>query len=217
MAEGVDPFHAAVSDFLLRDVTPQIEPRRTDPFGLHGLRNGSSACGIGLAFGHADASSLRGVVEAARRTGASALIPAPSRTLIAVGLSSAHAASEFAAQAEQLGFVVRADDPRRRVIACAGAPLCASGHIATRAFAPLIAETIAPLHDKLATIHLSGCAKGCAVPKKAALTIVGSPAGCELVADGTARDAPFAVVAAEDLSPAIARHVRELKREARHV
>jgi precorrin-3B synthase len=217
MAEGVGPFHSAVADLLLCNVTPQIEARRIDPLGVHGLRNGSSAYGIGLAFGHADASSLRGLIQIADRAGVSALVPALSRSLIAVGLSSSHAASQFAAQAERLGFIVRADDPRRRVVACAGAPFCASGHIATRALAPLIAEAVAPFHDGLATIHLSGCAKGCAHPQQAALTIVGLPAGCALVADGAARDAPFAVVATEALPAAVAKYARARPGEVRHV
>ena len=214
MTEGVGPFHSVVADLLLGDVTPQIEVRRTDALGVHGLRNGSSAYGIGLTFGHAAASSLHALIEVAERAGASALIPAPSRVLIAVGLPSSDGASEFAAQAERLGFIVRADDPRRRVIACAGAPLCASGHIATRALAPLIAEA---LHGKLGTIHLSGCAKGCAHPQKAALTIVGSVAGCALIANGSVRDTPFTAVAAEELSAAIAKFAGALQREARHV
>jgi len=74
-----------------------------------------------------------------------------------------------------------------------------------------------PLQGKPETIHLSGCAKGCAHPKKATLTIVGSPAGCELVADGSARDAPIAVVAPEQLPAAIVKFARALQREARHV
>jgi len=217
MTEGIDPFRAAVADLLLREVMPQTEACGTDPLGVHGLRDGSLACGIALAFGHADASSLRGLLEIADRAGAGALVAAPGRILIAVGLSSSHAASDFAGKAGRLGFIVSADDPRRRVIACAGAPLSASGHIATRTLAPLIAEVAAPLHGKLATIHLSGCAKGCAHPRKAALTIVGSPAGCELVADGSARDAPFAVVANEDLPAVVAKYARTLSREAHHV
>jgi len=215
--EGAGSFHAAVADLLLRDAAPQLESPRGDALGPLALRNGSFAYGIGFAFGHADASSLHGLIQIADAAGAGALVAAPSRILIAVGLSSQHAASEFAAQAAGLGFIVSADDPRRRVIACAGAPLCASGHIATRTLAPLIAEVAAPLHGKLATIHLSGCAKGCAHPRKAALTIVGSPAGCELVADGSARDAPFAVVANEDLPAVVAKYARTLSREAHHV
>lgn len=214
MEEGAGPFRSAIADLMLGNVTPQIEVRHVEPLGVHGLRNGASAFGIGLAFGHADAAALRGLTEVAERAAASAFIPAPGRTLIAVGLSSAHAASEFATQAERLGFIVRADDRRRHVIACAGAPLCASGHIATRALAPLIAKA---LHGKLGTIHLSGCAKGCAHPQKAALTIVGSAAGCALIANGSARDAPFSAVAAEELSIAIAKYAGALQREARHV
>ncbi len=38
------------------------------------------------------------------------------------------------------GFVVRADDPRRYIVACAGAPICSSAHLAARAIAPLVAE-----------------------------------------------------------------------------
>ncbi len=45
------------------------------------------------------------------------------------------------------------------------------------------------------TIHISGCAKGCAHAAPAALTIVGTAEGCALIANGSARDAPFAVVA----------------------
>lgn len=217
VAEGVTPFHSAVADLLVRNVTPRIEARRADALGVHGLRNGSSAYGIGLAFGHTDAASLRDLIDVAGRAGASGLIPGPGRIVIAVGLSSSRAASEFAAQAERLGFIARADDPRRRVIACAGAPYCLSGHIETRAVAPLVAEAVTPLRNGLATIHLSGCAKGCAHPKKAAMTIVGSPAGCELVADGTARDTPFAVVATQELPAAVANFARAERREARHV
>ena len=213
-AEGVGSFHSAVADLPLRNVTPQIEPPTAELFGAHDLRDGSSAYGIGLAFGHTDASSLRALIKVAERAGAGALVPAPGRVLIAIGLSSSYAASEFAAEAGRLGFIVRANDPRRRVIACAGAPFCTSGHITTRAIAPLVAEAVTLLRG---AIHLSGCAKGCAHPKKAALTIVGSPAGCGLIGDGATRDAPFAVVATEELPAAIMKYARAQKREARHV
>ena len=37
-----------------------------EPIGVHPLRDGSLACGIGLAFGHADATSLERLIDAAR-------------------------------------------------------------------------------------------------------------------------------------------------------
>ena len=136
---------------------------------------------------------------------------APGRVLMVVGLTQ-QTASSFAAAAEALGFIVRTDDPRRHVVACAGAPICASAHIAARAIAPRVAAA-APRIDGSFTIHISGCAKGCAHPAPAALTVVGTPDGCALVANGSARDAPFAAVAANDLPAAIADAASRLERE----
>jgi precorrin-3B synthase len=216
-SEGIAPFHIAVADLLLGKTASSGTCRHTDIIGTHRLRDGSYGCGVALAFGHANASLLQSLIQSAAQTAASGVIAAPGRTLIAVGLAPAEV-SDFAIQAEQLGFITRADDPRRRIVACAGAPFCTSGQIATRVLAPHIAETAAQLRDGFATIHLSGCAKGCAHPQKAALTIVGSPEGCALVADGSAQDAPFAVVATDELPAAIANYVREPnEREARHV
>ncbi|MGD0316706.1 MAG: precorrin-3B synthase, partial [Xanthobacteraceae bacterium] len=123
--------------------------------------------------------------------------------------------SSLIAAAERLGFIVRADDPRRHVVACAGAPICSSAHIAARAIAPAIAQVSAPFLDRSLTIHISGCAKGCAHPAPAALTIVGTPSGCALIADGSTRDVPYALVPANELPAAIANFARE--REASHV
>jgi precorrin-3B synthase len=214
--EGIAAFHAAIAGLLRSELPPSVTSSPAELIGTHALRDGSSACGIALPFGHADASLLNCLIRSAERAGASGVIAAPGRALLAVGLAPA-AASDFAAAAEQLGFITRADDPRRRVIACAGAPFCASGQMATRAIAPRIAEIAAQLHTGFAAIHLSGCAKGCAHPQKAALTIVGSPAGCAFVADGSAQDAPFAVVATDELPAAIANYARGAKSEARHV
>ncbi len=67
------------------------------------------------------------------------------------------------------------------------------------------------------TIHISGCAKGCAHAAAAALTVVGTPSGCALIADGSVRDMPFGVVPANELQSAIAKYARSKKREAAHV
>jgi precorrin-3B synthase len=215
-AEGIAPFLSAVAGLLIGESTPDVIDPPAEIIGTHALREGY-ARGIALPFGNANACSLQGLIEVAEQAGANRLIAAAGRTLIAVGLPLAEV-SNFAAAAEQLGFITRPHDPRRRVIACAGAPFCASGHIATRALAPRLAEMVAQLHDGLATIHLSGCAKGCAHSEKAALTIVGSPHGCALVADGAAQGTPFAVVTADELPAAIAEYVRgPNKREARRV
>jgi len=220
--KGVAAFHVALADFLQSPGDHEIRSclhgsgRRADPIGMHRLRNGALACGIGLAFGHADAATLRALIESAAAAMAVGIRVAPSRALMVIGLSHA-AHSSFVAAAERLGFIVRADDPRRRVVACAGAPICASAHIAARAIAPLIAERSGSFLDGSRTIHISGCAKGCAHPAAAALTAVGMPNSCALVANGTARDTPFATVATDAMPAAIARYGAAQKSEGRHV
>jgi len=214
-SEGAGVFRAAISSFLI--FGPELdshlrgnERSMASPIGTYLLRYGSLACGIGLAFGHADATTLEQLTDAANDGGASGFRAAPGRALIAVGLPP-HTASAFAAAAENLGFIMRAGDPRRHVIACAGAPVCASAHIASRALAPLIAA------QAECAVHISGCAKGCAHAAPAALTIVGTPDGCALVANGSARDAPFAIVPASELPAAIVAFARAKTREAGHV
>jgi precorrin-3B synthase len=207
--EGLTPFRAALASKVgFCELPPPAQQRKqSEAIGGHRLRDGSLACGIGLAFGHADATSLRRLIDAARSVGASGMRAAPSRVLMIIGLTPASAPT-FATSAEQLGFITRAGDPRRHVIACAGAPVCAAAHIAARAMAPAIAATAAPFLDGAFTIHVSGCAKGCAHPRAAALTVVGTPEGCALIADGSARDIAHTVVSADELPAAIARSAR---------
>jgi precorrin-3B synthase len=217
-AEGLAPFRAALaiaggsSELPL----PNGQRKRNDAIGMHPLRDQSLASGIGLAFGHAGAASLQQLIEAAQTAGARGVRAAPGRVLMFIGLAR-EAASAFAAGAELLGFITRADDPRRYVFACAGSPVCAAAHIAARAMAPAIAATAAPFLDRSFTIHISGCAKGCAHPAAAALTVVGTSAGCALVANGSTRDLPHAVVSADKLPAAIANYARRRTGESNHV
>jgi precorrin-3B synthase len=214
--EGAGVFRAAISDLLISGPKPESRLRGNERIiGAHHLRDGSLARSIGLAFGHADATTLEHLADAANNAGASGIRAAPGRALIAVGLPQ-QSASAFAAAAENLGFVVRADDPRLNIVACAGAPICASAYVAARRLAPAIAGQIAPLRDDAFAVHISGCAKGCAHAAPAALTVVGTSDGCALVADGSARDAPFALVTSNELPEAIARFARERKWKVAH-
>jgi precorrin-3B synthase len=212
VADGIAVLRSAVADLIIHDRAARSESRFSDAIGLRPLRDGTFAYGVGLAFGHADATSLQRLTKTAEAAGACGMCAAPGRVLIVVGLTQ-QAASSFAAAAAALGFIVRAGDPRRHVVACAGAPICASANIAARALAPQIAAAAAPHLDGAFKIHISGCAKGCAHPTPAALTIVGTSAGCTLVSNGSTRDAPFATVATNELPAAIAEIARGRKHE----
>jgi precorrin-3B synthase len=238
--EGIAIFRTAMADLILNSARPREsgdppppfppplageghegglggnERKRSDAIGPHALRDGSLAWGIGLAFGHADATSLERLIEHARSAGATGMRAAPGRVLLTIGVTQRSAPS-FVAAAERLGFIVRADDPRRHVVACAGAPICASAHIAARAMAPTIAASAAPYLGAAHTIHISGCAKGCAHPAAAALTVVGTPSGCALIVRGATRDATREIVPIGELAGSVTKLIQDKKREDGHV
>ncbi len=213
-AGGIAAFRSAVAGLLIPGALPPNMREPSKVIGTHRLRDGSLVYGIGLPFGHAEAVALERLAAAAAAAGAAGIGTA-GRTLLIVSLDD-RTMPAFVHDAKRLGFIVDAGDSRRRVIACAGAPICASGHVATRALAPAIADSVAASPDAT-LIHVSGCAKGCAYSGKAGLTVVGTPAGCVLIAEGSVSDAPFAIVTAENLPAAVTRHVRESCREGSHV
>ncbi|SFR18055.1 precorrin-3B synthase [Poseidonocella sedimentorum] len=77
-------------------------------------------------------------------------------------------------------------DPRLRVSACTGAPGCGQAEVETRALASHLAAGLAPG----TTLHVSGCAKGCARPGPADLTLVGRAGRFDLVRGGAPWDEP---------------------------
>ncbi len=183
---------------------------RLDAVGRHPLRNNASALGLGLAFGQADAGDLIELTRIAKANGARWVQPALARALLLGPLSEAGADTVREA-AKRLSFVTEASDFRRRIAACPGAPFCAHGLIAARAFAAEIAHLV-PLNGNGIALHVSGCAKGCAHPKEAPFTVVGTEQGCGIVRNGTAQDHPTEYVDPAHLVAAldgIAREARE--------
>jgi precorrin-3B synthase len=201
-------FRTAIANLLIEAPGPSARPA-SDAIGAHPLHDARLALGIGLAFGHTDADALDGLIAAAARAGASGLRTAPGRALLVIGLP-ADTSPALSAKAESLGFITRRDDPRRNVVACAGAPICASGEIPARALAPLISAAAAGLLDGSLTVHVSGCPKGCAHPGPSGLTIVGQQNGCGLIVGGSARDHPGATIAAAAVPSGLARIAREV-------
>ena len=138
--KGVEAF-AGVAAAL---AAPASAPPRRMPaemIGLHSGPDGTISAGIGLAFGHAHADALAQILRLAASRGAWAVRPLPDRALLVIG-GSAPDAIKITAAAGQLGFVVQADDPRRRIAACPGAPACMSGLIPARALAAALAPLL---------------------------------------------------------------------------
>jgi precorrin-3B synthase len=204
--EGVGALHAGSQ----APVAPPLAPPLRMPaemVGHHSARDGTMAVGIGLAFGHSQADTLTELARIAAGVGARAVRPAPDRAMLLIGVAAADAV-DLTGAAEQLGFVARADDPRRRIAACPGAPACASGLIPARALAsaltPPLERFLGPGRNGI-SVHISGCQKGCAHPMPAALTLVGTQHGCGIVHNGAARATPGHYVDPADLAAEISR------------
>lgn len=162
--------HLAAGARLPEALSGAARPTRSMPAARPGLLPGGAL--VGLVFGQLKAATLR--VLATRSNG---LRLTPWRMILAEGLRE---------MPDGDGIVADADDPMLRVIACSGAPSCTEAHADTRALAAALAPHIAP--D--AKLHVSGCAKGCAHPGPAPLTLVATAHGFDLVHDGSARDTP---------------------------
>jgi precorrin-3B synthase len=215
-AEGVEAFHAVLAALIEPSRAP-AQRRPAEMIGVHAVDEAAVAVGIGLAFGHTQADTLAELLRLAARHGGQAAWPAPDRALLLIGVSAPDALSLTAA-AEQLGFVVHAGDPRRRIAACPGAPACASGLIPARALAsalaPVLESAYGPVRNGVA-VHISGCPKGCAHPMPAALTLVGTTDGCGIVHRGSARATPGRYVDPANLRDEISR-VATKSKEAAH-
>ncbi|HMA75315.1 MAG TPA: precorrin-3B synthase [Xanthobacteraceae bacterium] len=189
--EGVGAFDSVLAAFIGPTPAP---PRRMPArmIGLHPGRDSTTTVGIGLAFGHSRAETLVELIRTAADVGARAVRSTPGRAILLIGVAETGAVGLRRA-AEQLGFVVCADDPRRRIAACPGAPACAAGLIPARALALALAPTLervmGPGRNDIA-VHISGCHKGCAHPMPAALTLVGTAGGCGIIHHGSAGAAP---------------------------
>ena len=120
------------------------------------------------------------------------------------GARGAFSPAALLAAAAELGFIVAPDDPRLALSVCAGAPACGSGEAPTRALGDAVVAAAAPLIAAGGSVHLSGCAKGCARAAPADLTIVGTGGRYGLVRDGRAGAGPTETVSPDELLTAVA-------------
>ena len=188
---------------------PESTRSACEPIGAFPLKDGTFAIGFALAFGHTTAPAMRVFALAAQESGAQAIRAAHGRAVLAIGLSFA-AAEQLRDRAARLGFIVDASDPRRHVVACAGAPACASATLPTRELAPEVARAARLLVGTSNVVHLSGCSKGCAHPGAAAVTIVGPD---RVIVNGRASDTPRATVSAAGLIADIERLCSKIRHD----
>lgn len=182
------------------DTTPRPpRPALVGPLTL----GGGTALAVAAPFGRTDAESLA-VLAALSADGDLRL--APEHGLVRTGLTPAEARD--AQRTLDPAFITRAEDPRLSVAACAGRPDCASAHADVRA----IARAVAPFARRLGpgvTLHVSGCAKGCARDAPAPLTATATEAGFALIANGRADGPALTHVATSAALAAFLRSARD--------
>ncbi|MCJ2080464.1 precorrin-3B synthase [Methylobacterium sp. J-090] len=160
---------AAHRDRLVGAPMPAPTPIQPMAPGLHDFGDGRTALAVEAAFGRCTADGLDRLADWTERLASPHLALGQTRGFVLVTREREGARMVLDALGGQ-GFIHAADDPRGHVAACPGAPACASGSTPTLDDAARLAEA---LRGTGIDAHVSGCAKGCAHPGPAALTLVG--------------------------------------------
>ena len=157
-----------------------------------------SVVGVAAPFGRLEADQLRRLAALADQAGATELRLSPWRAVY-FGARDAAAARQAADTARLVGLIVEADDPVLRIAACPGAPDCASSSVDTRGDARrLAAYAAARSYD--GSIHMSGCAKGCARSDPSDLVLVGKAGAYWLIRNATTHGPVERLIDADDLA-----------------
>ncbi|QNU61053.1 cobalamin biosynthesis protein CobG [Vreelandella titanicae] len=162
---------ATLPDWAPADTAP-ASPGEKLALGEHG-----EGMVVGLPFGRVAADTLREAVFPASgsQTSISAVQVTPWRRLLLKDCDTLPAVD---------GLIRHNSDPRLAMDACPGAPYCEQASVATQ-----------PLAEKLSgwvegTVHISGCAKGCARRAPADVCLVGQAGRFNVVVNGRADSTP---------------------------
>ena len=148
--------------------------------------HGASQVAVGFAapFGRLEPEQLRAIAAIAAQVGITELRLSPWRVLYAP-VNDAPSGRRVLEAVAAAGLIVAPNDPLLRIEACPGAPSCASTRLDTRATARTLAAHFPK--DFSGTVHVSGCAKGCARSAPSDLVLVGAGDRFGIVRNGTPR------------------------------
>ncbi|TAV83805.1 precorrin-3B synthase [Rhizobium leguminosarum] len=177
--------------------------------GSHRLADGKTILGVRPDFGQMRASDLVALLDLAKARGAAAIRLSPGRGFFLIGLS-ADTVPAMQVAAARHGFSTQPGENTEHIAACAGAGACGSAFYETRTLARRLIAAAPALFDGSLTLHLSGCAKGCAHARPA-LTLTGSAEGYGLILSGLAADLPDERIAGGRIDFAIERLARSIE------
>ena len=194
-------------------LAPPMVPNQRPPApraGVLQLPAGGAAVVLAVPFGRCDANQLMRIAGWAERFSGDEVRLSPWRGIVLPAVRSEDI-TDLIALATDAGLIAEPGDPRLAVFACPGHPDCASASVVTRRDAVRLAAAARTLlQSGGAQIHVSGCAKGCAHPGPAALTLVGDSGVYRVVIEGSPRDSAVARLAIDDIE----RHLSSLASRA---
>jgi precorrin-3B synthase len=158
------------------------------------------AVGIAAPFGRVETGQLRKLADVMAAHSVEEIRLSPWRALYA-SVTSRQSGQSILDAAKREGLVTDPFDPLLQIEACPGVSGCQSTDLDTRGDGRSLAEWL-PRFGFAGTVHVSGCAKGCAKSGPADLVLVGSEGRYGIVRNGTAQDHParrfsFAELAAD--------------------
>jgi precorrin-3B synthase len=166
-------------------------PERTSteepcPIGLISF-NGTHCFGVGAAFGTLDTNMLEAAASAASKFGDGEIRLTPWRALILPHVAEDQAAA-IAVYFASHRFIVDAEDARLAIAACGGGSTCEHGTTDTRTDALALMSFARKLRKTGITLHVSGCAKGCARQASTPVTLIAQDGLYDLIPGETRRE-----------------------------
>lgn len=165
----------------LADFSPSASSTRPPAlsvrFGAVPAIAGRVALTLPVSVGRLDARMLRWLADLAEGDGEGRLVLAPWSAVVVPSVRDARAADILARPTAQ-GFTPVTVAERLSVVACAGAPGCERAREPAKMLGAAVLRLAVERPDLLPTrrksLHLSGCAKGCAASAPADLLLLGA-------------------------------------------
>lgn len=184
--------------------------------GGAGKKTESVAIGAVVPFGVLGLEAAAAAALVSERFGCGELRLSPWRGLVVPGLSPA-AAAEAERRLNDAGMSTDPDTPFAVLHACPGVAGCLRAQADIRRDATAIARALGPVGGWVRHIHVSGCGRGCAWPRRADILLLADGCnGYELHRNADAREPGDGTVLARGLAPdRVPGAVRELVEGAR--
>lgn len=157
---------------LRRDVWVRMAHSARGHVGIHAQRDGKWFLGTVPPLGRLSPAMIEDLAALAETHGDGTLRLTPWQSVVLPGIADPQATVTAAAA---IGLIVDPAAPLASIVACSGSSGCASALADTKIDARVLARDLGDVGGK--TVHLTGCAKSCAVAGTADITLLAQAPG----------------------------------------